>query len=86
MRKSRETRNAVKTSFLDIGRLALAHLRYIIAGELAGARAKSGGLGALLTNLASAIELSVIQNMETASRFERSPPRSGTRELANHQG
>ena len=69
--KNRQKRNAVKTSFLNTGQLAVACLRCIIAGEIVGAWAKFGGLGALLTNLASLVELSVIQNMETASRFER---------------
>ena len=59
------------TSFLNAGQLALAFSRYVIAGEIAGAWAKFGGLGALLSNLASTTELSVIQNVETASRFER---------------
>ena len=59
------------TSFLNIGQLALAYLRYSIAGEIAGNWAKFGGLGALLANLASAIEISVIQNVETARRFKR---------------
>ena len=67
--RSRQTRNAVKTSFLNTGQLALSYLRYIIAGELTGAWTKFGGLGALLTNLASILELSVLQNMETACRF-----------------
>ena len=68
--KSRQKRNAVKTSFFNTGQLALAYLRYIIAGELAGAWNKFGVLGALLKNLASIMELSVPQNMETACRFE----------------
>ena len=61
----------MKTSFLNTGQLALAYLRYVVAGELAGAWAKFGGLGALVANLASMLELSVIRNMETAIRFER---------------
>ena len=51
--RSRQKRNDVKTSFLNTGQLALALLHYIIAGEIAGAWAKFGGLGALLTNLAA---------------------------------
>ena len=69
--RSRQKRNAAKTSFLNTGQLALAYLRYIIAGELSGAWTKFGGLGAMLTNLASILELSVLRNMETACRFER---------------
>ena len=70
--RNRQKRNAVKTSFLNTGQLCLAYLRYIVAGELAGAWTKFGGLGAMLTNLASILELSVLQNMETACRFEKS--------------
>ena len=61
----------METSFLNTGQLALAYLRYIIAGELAGAWGKFDGLGAPLSNLASMHDLSVIRNMETACRFER---------------
>ena len=71
MEKNRKKRNAVQTSFLNTGQLALANLRYIAAGGLAGARTKFGGFGAVLTNLASSLELSVIENVETACRFER---------------
>ena len=87
--RNRQKRNAAKTGFLNTGQLALAYLRYIIAGEFAGAWTKFGGLGAMLTNLASILELSALQNMETACRFERTqkcrvvPPRSGTRGLAD---
>ena len=52
-RKSRQRRNAAETAFLNTGQLSLAYLRYIIVGELAGAWAEFGGMGALLTNLAS---------------------------------
>ena len=69
--KSRQRRNALKTSFLNTGQLALAYLRYIVAGELAGYWAEFGGLGAILTHLASTIELSITKNVKTASRFER---------------
>ena len=61
----------MKTSFLNTGQLALAYLRYIVAGGIAGVWTKFGRLGALLTNLASTMELSIVQNMETASCFER---------------
>ena len=69
--KNRQKGNAVMTSFLNTGQLALVYVRYIIAGELAGGWTKFGGLGALLTNLATELDLSIIRNMETASRFER---------------
>ena len=38
---------------------------------MAGARSNFGGRGATLTNLARHLELPVVRNMETASRFER---------------
>ena len=69
--RNRQKRNSVKTSFLNTGQLALAYLRYITAGELAGAWSNFGGLGAMLTNLAAILELSVLQNMEAACRFEK---------------
>ena len=56
---------------MNTGKLASAYLRYIVAGEVAAARKKFGGLGALLTNLAAFLGLSAIQHLETASRFER---------------
>ena len=61
----------METSPLRAGRLALAYLRYSIAGGVAGAWAKFGGLGVLLTNLAPMLEPPVTQNVATASRFER---------------
>ena len=69
--KSRQRRNDVKTSSLNTEQLALAHLRYIVAGEIDLAPKKFGGLGAFLTNLVTLLELAVIQKMEAASRFER---------------
>ena len=46
-------------------------MRYIVAGEIAGARGYFGGFGALSTNLARLMELPIVRNMEAASRFER---------------
>ena len=45
--KSRQRRNDVETSYLNTRHLELAYLRYIVAGEIAGAWEKCGGLGAL---------------------------------------
>ena len=69
--KPGQRRNSVKTWFLNAGQLALAHLRFISAGEVPGDRVKFGGRGALLTNLAHLPELSDIPKGETAPRFER---------------
>ena len=70
---------------MNTGQPALAYLRYIIAGELAGAWAEFGGLGAMLANLASVMELPVLQNMETACRFERAQNAAWTH-LARERG
>ena len=42
-----------------------------MAGEIAGGWKTFGGLGALLTNMATLLELSAVQNVEAACRFER---------------
>ena len=47
----------------------LRYLRFIIACEVAGDWAKFGALGEVYTNFAHIVELSVVQNMETDSRF-----------------
>ena len=75
----------MKASFLNTGQLDLAYLRYIITGELAGAWNKFGGLGALLANLASTIELAVIRDVETACLFERTQGAAWPR-LARERG
>ena len=69
--KSRQRRNDVKTSSLNTEQLALAHLRYIVAGEIDLAPKKFGGLGASLTNFVTLLELAVIQDVEAASRLGR---------------
>ena len=56
---------------MNAGQLALSYLRYIIAGEAAGAWEAYVGLGATLARLAHILKLSVAQNMEIAYRFER---------------
>ena len=69
--EARRRRNEVETSFLDTGKPALSHLRYIAAEEIAGHREKFAGSGTLLSNSVSLLELSVSRNVATASRFER---------------
>ena len=49
----------------------LHYLFCIITVTVADASDKSGGLGAMLTNLAQTSELSIAQNMETASQNEK---------------
>ena len=48
----------------------LTFLRLFIAAEVADAWNKFGGVGAMLADLSRISELSVAQNMETASRDE----------------
>ena len=74
----------MKTCLLHAGQLASSFLRHIIAGEVAGAWQQVGGMRNMLTNLVRPLELLVIQNKETTSRFEKSstrglaPPNSRT--------
>ena len=51
--------------------MALRYLRFIIAGEVADARGKFGGVGATLTDLARVLGLIACQDMETAFQFEK---------------
>ena len=73
----------MKTSFLYTGQLALADWRYVVAGEIGGAWETFGGFGALLTNLATLMELSVIRNVRTANRYERA--QSAARSHLSHE-
>ena len=61
---ARQERNGARVPF----QLALHYLRFIIAGGVADAWAKFGGLGVTLSNLAHIAELSVARDLETASR------------------
>ena len=61
----------VNTSTLNAEQLALSYLRFMVAGEIAGPRGNFGGFGALIANLAHFLELSVTQDVETTSCFER---------------
>ena len=78
-------RNSAKASCLSTGQLASHYVRYIIAGEVAGAWGYSGSRGATLANLAPLLEPPIIRNMKTASRFEQaqSAARLKVRERAN---
>ena len=49
-----------------------SYVRFIIEGGVAGAWAKLGGLGATSANLIHVMDLSAAQNMEAASRYEKS--------------
>ena len=69
MGRPRRRRISAKTGSLNAGQLALAYLRYIIAGEIGGARKEVGGLGAMPADLAHVLELSVVQDTETGCLF-----------------
>ena len=69
--KARQQRDDVKTSFLNSGQLALSDMRYFVAREIAGDWGHFGALGAFFANLAHFMEISIIENMGTVSRFER---------------
>ena len=60
----------MRTSSLFAGQLAMGYVRYIGPGEVSGSRGKLGGMGAMPTDLAHLLELSILRNMETAPRFE----------------
>ena len=57
-------------AFLITGQPGLRYVRRILAGEAAGNSGNLGRSGAMPTNLARLLELSVTRNVETASRFE----------------
>ena len=54
--EAKQKRSGVKESYPSLAQLMLAHLRAIVAGEVAGAWQKFGGLGAQLNNMAEALK------------------------------
>ena len=62
---------APKQLFRTQGLLALHHLCFIIAGEVANAWATSGSLGPILTSLARIMGVSVARNAETDYTYEK---------------
>ena len=60
-----------RRAFLGTGRLATGYLRYIITGKVAGACADFGAQGGTLKNFAPWMDLSIAQNMETASTYAK---------------
>ena len=69
--KLRQQRNGVQTLFMNSQQLTLPYLRYIIAGEVAGAWEASGGMGAMLSHLVHLQKVAMTQNVGTSFRFER---------------
>ena len=84
-RKSSPTSKCVETSFLNTGQLASPHLRYMVAGDIAGAWGDFGSFGALPANLSRLLELSAIPNMGAAPRFEHAQ-RPAWSHLARERG
>ena len=69
--ENRQQRSSVKTARLSTGQRAAHYLRYIAAAEIARSRHDLGGMRETLTNSTHCMALTVAQNMETASRFEK---------------
>ena len=67
--EAKQKRYGVKESYPSLAQLMLAHLRAIVAGEIAGAWEKFGGLGAQLNNMAEVLETALKTNQETAARL-----------------
>ena len=67
--EAKQKRYGVKENYPSLAQLALAHLRAIVAGEVAGAWEKFGGLGAQLNNMAEVMETALKTNQETAARL-----------------
>ena len=83
--KLRQQRNGAKKLFMNGPQLPLMHLRYIIAGEVAGGWGASGGMGAMLSHLAHLHTLEMTQNAETSFRFERAQSAKWS-QLARNRG
>ena len=83
--KTRQQRNGVQTRFANCPQLALSYLRYIIAGEAAGAWKAFGGMGAMLSHLAHLQKVAMTQNAETSFRFERAQSAKSS-QLARNRG
>ena len=69
--KVRQRWNGAKTELLNAGHLALSFLRYFVAGKVAGASTKFGGLATMLANLAHLPDLSVPRDAETDSECKK---------------
>ena len=67
--ETKQRKFGAEESYPSLARLTLAHLRAIVAGEVAGAYEKFGGLGAQLNNMAEGMEIALKTNQETAARL-----------------
>ena len=66
---ARQERYGVKKEHPSLGRLAVAQMWAIIAGESAGTRKRFGGAGPQWANLANALTAGVKMNQEAAARL-----------------
>ena len=66
-------RNGVKTASLSAGELAFRYFRFLFAPEVADARTKIEGFGAVLANVTHFMWLSVSQYTETATAWDEAP-------------
>ena len=66
---TKQKKYGVKKPYVRIDHMALAFIRMIVAGEIAGAWKRFGGLGPQLQNLAAILEISVKHNQEVAWKF-----------------
>ena len=68
-KRARQRRNGLRTPFLDARLLALHYFRFIVAGEVADARAEYGCAGATLDELAEISGLRVARDVQIAYRY-----------------
>ena len=66
---AKQKKYGLKKPYLRVDHMALAMIRMIVAGEIAGAWQKYGGLSLQLQNLAAILEISVKRNQEVAWKF-----------------
>ena len=66
---TKQKKYGVKNPYVRVDHMALAMIRMIVAGEIAGAWKKFGGLSLQLQNLTAILEISVKRNQEVAWKF-----------------
>ena len=66
---AKQKKYGVKKPYVRMDHMALAMIRMIVAGEIAGAWKKFGGLSLQLQNLTAILEISVKHNQEVAWKF-----------------
>ena len=66
---AKKKKYGVKKPYVRVDHMALAMIRMIVAGEIAGAWPKFGGISLQLQNLTAILEISVKGNQEVAWKF-----------------